>query len=215
MVLDSRAESGSDNPIPPRARGELESIALRATSARGQGRKALRFPALRRVYSRGRINPATGEWRGGASYGGDVWRYVVTWGFRILNDAHVTGHAMPTAADLAALFAERIHERAVVWHSCDGRGGAHAGLSYDAADKLAEDAAVHVLRDWSPSWLDAQRERGRRGGQRSRRGPTWTLADLDALAALDGLTVDEQAARLGKSPASIKRMRHALRDRDA
>jgi len=146
-----------------------------------------------------------------------VWRYVVTWGFRILNDAHVTGHAVPTVDELAALFAERIHERAAVWHPYDGRGGAHAGLSYDAADKLAEDAAVHVLRDWSPEWLDAQRERGRRGGERSRRGPSAaTPANLDRLAALPpGLTVAEQAGMLHLSRATVKRLRHALREQDA
>lgn len=215
-VLALSSDTGSDNLSTPSVRGAdsgtLQRIANAATRARGNGnarRRELRFPTLRRVYARDRIDPESGEIiRRGASYYGDVWRYLQRWAYRILNDLAAEGYSSTSHHDLAALFRARLEQRAALWHPYDGRG---PGLNGETIAEMADTAASAALRDWTPTYRQQQAERGRIGGSRSRRGPTWTAEDLDALADLDGLTVAEQAERTGKSPATIKRMRATRR----
>jgi hypothetical protein len=90
----------------------------------------------------------------------------------------------------------------------------HAMLGDEAAVyRVARAAARYTLGTWSADYIAEQRRRGAAGGRSSRRGSTWTAAQLDALATLQGLTVEQQAAELKLAPAMVKRMRSALRQR--
>ncbi|MEV7633615.1 hypothetical protein AB0N64_14545 [Microbacterium sp. NPDC089318] len=140
-----------------------------------------------------------------------------------LNDLHLAGRPVPTVDALADALA------AYVWDECEhlvhiqapgeprrtGRERDRMLNGAEAVERVARNAAAYRLDRWSPDYIAEMQRLGGIGGQRSRRGPTWTDADLDALAALDGLTVDEQAVRLDMRPSMIKRMRRALADRDA
>lgn len=209
----------SDNPVlPPEERrtdeGTLWTFSSTATRARPTGRshrKILRFPALRPAYAKNRYDPEGNLTRKGSSYKGDIWRYLATWGFRTLNDLDGAGFAPPSHDDLAAMFERRVHERAKTFDTYYSNRG--YGISDSDVEEMAEAAAAAVLRDWSPDWIREQRERGRRGGQISKRAPKWDDDDLDALSHLEGQTVAQQAAHLGVSPSTVDRMRRALRAR--
>ncbi len=79
-----------------------------------------------------------------------------------------------------------------------------------AIESAARSSARYALESWSPDYITEMQRLGRVGGKISKRKPTWTDADLDALAALDGLTVSQQAKRMCVSMSSIDRMRRAL-----
>lgn len=65
----------------------------------------------------------------------------------------------------------------------------------------------------SPEW---RRERKAAGGRKSRMPKTWGDAELDRLDGdLAGITVAQQAEALSTSPATVDRMRRALRARTA
>lgn len=219
MQATVSAYAASDNPVFQAERevpsaGTLWRISALSTRARTNGRiqrTALRFPTLRRVYARERRSADGLLIRKGASYAGDVWRYLSRWGFRTLNDLDGAGFAPPCHDDLAALFERRVLERGKTFYPLYSNRG--FGLSTATVEQMADAASTAVLRDWSPTWIREQRERGRRGGQFSKRKPTWTDADLDALAVLEGMTVTEQARTLGVSMSTIDRMRRALRER--
>lgn len=191
--------------------GTLWTFAARATRARTAGRqqrRALRFPALRKVYAKERRDLNGFVTRKGASYAGDIWRYLVTWGYRVLNDLDGDGYLPPSHDDLADLFERRVRERAVTFYPLYSNRG--YGISTPDVETIADRAATAVLRDWSPEWIREMRRRGAKGGRTSKRPPSWTD---DALVALDGLTVAEQARTLGRSPSTVDRMRRALRER--
>lgn len=187
-------------------------VAANALNARGRGKRhrpALEFPELRRVYARTRTNAKTGEIiTKGTSYYGDIWDHLQAWGFRLLNDLHRQGLAHPAHADLADLFREHIMTHGQTWHPYDGRG---PGLGHDAVDHLSDTAATASLRDWDADWNGEHRERSAKGGRNGSRGPTWTPDQLADLQALHGLTVEQQAARLGLNPSKVKRMRAEIR----
>jgi hypothetical protein len=191
---------------------DLQRIAANATRARRKGkgeRAALAFPPLRRVYAKARTDAQTGEiTRRARSYYLDIWDYLQTWGYRILNDLQGVGLAPPAHTALLDLFLDRILDRARVWHPLDGHGH---GLVLDDAHKLADTAAAATLRDWSADYIEQQRRRGAAGGRASRRGPTWTPQQLADLQALDGLTVGQQALQLGLNSSKVKRMRAEIR----
>jgi len=69
---------------------------------------------------------------------------------------------------------------------------------------------AYIRSTTSEQW---RRERKAAGGRKSRPPRTWNDDDLDALAQLAGLTVDQQAATMNRSASTIDRMRRALRAR--
>lgn len=202
-----RANGSTKASTPRRGRADvsvLARIASAATRARGTGhndRGQLRFPSLQRSYAKQR-HSQSGERK---TYYAAVWRYLQLWGFRLLNDLQRDGYDPPSHEQLAALFEARIRERGHTWHRQDGRG---VGLELGTVERLAEDAASAVLRDWSEAWIASRRAAGRTGGQRSRRGPSKATADaLAALEALpDGMTHQERADALGVSLSTERRL---------
>lgn len=82
-----------------------------------------------------------------------------------------------------------------------------------AIESVARSCARYALNNWSPDYIMEMQRLGKIGGKIGKRKPSWTADDLDALAALDGLTVPQQAKRMGVSMSSIDRMRRALKDR--
>ncbi|MDT0157249.1 hypothetical protein Q9R19_06375 [Microbacterium sp. ARD32] len=225
-VLDSFANkvlgTSSDNPISPwdmdTAQAVLTRYAHDALPPRGRGKNARRqldFPEPKATYPRGRIDPATGERRRG-SYSSDVWGFLETWGFRILNDFDSDDIAPPTLDLLSELFADHVTRHANTWHPYDGRGP-RASLRIDQAEDMAVSAAEHVLRDWTPDYIKQQRERGHNGGKAGRpRGPTKnTDENYRRLLRLPrGLTRQQQAKRLKVSTGTIDRLRARQRRDD-
>lgn len=219
---DVSARRASRNPVlPPRERvadeGTLWTFSSKATRARTAGRserKILRFPPLRPMYAKSRTDADGNVIRKGASYQGDIWRYLTTWGYRTLNDLDGAGYAPPSHDDLADLFERRVRERAKTYDTYYSNRG--HGISFADIETMADAAATSVLRDWSPDWIRKTREWGATGGRKSRPsepGHADSDADLDALAVLKGMTVAQQAVALNVSPSSIDRMRRALRNR--
>lgn len=166
----------------------LARVASLSTKARGTGkndRKQLRFPSIRRVYARARVDAQTGEIvRKGRSYYLDVWEYLQAWGMRTLNDLQGQGFGPPDHEDLAALFEKRVRQRGRTWSSYDGRG---AGLSIETVEVMVEGAATATLRDWSEEWIVGRRESGRIRGSFSKRGPKWDADDLAILMLFEHL----------------------------
>ncbi|WP_431072100.1 hypothetical protein [Microbacterium phyllosphaerae] len=212
-------QSTSDNPS---SQGEgratdagtlwtFSALSTRARTAGRQQRRALRFPALRPMYAKERRDLNGFVARKAKSYRGDVWAYLTNWGYRTLNDLDGAGFAPPSHADLADLFERRVLERGRTFYPLYSNRG--RGISTPDVETMAEAAATAVLRDWSPDWIREMRERGRRGGKKSKRPPTWTNEDLDRLASLEGMTVAEQASEMSVSMSTVDRMRRALRQR--
>lgn len=202
--------STSDYLRPSRAYGEGAVLALvadlvAARSARGH-RKAMRRPFRRR----------------GQRELFDVVRlHLRRLCRRVLNDRCQDG-LEPPSHDLLAEALERYLEQQC-WHLVyfqdygDVREPQRVRQTYLDGERAIESGAWscarYALDTWSPDWILEMRRRGAVGGRTSKRPPTWTDADLDALAALHSLTVKQQATRLGRSPSTIDRMRRALRER--
>lgn len=187
------------------------TLATRARTAGRQQRRALRFPPLRPMYAKERRDLNGFVVRKAKSYRGDVWAYLTNWGYRTLNDLDGVGFAPPSHADLADLFERRVRERAKTYDTYYSNRG--HGISDSDVETMADHAATAVLRDWSPEWIREQRERGRRGGQISKRKPSWTDDDLDALAKLAHLPMQARADALGRKLRTTERMWSALRGR--
>ena len=99
---------------------------------------------MRFVYAKRHTNAKTGEVeRKGRSYYLDVWDYLQRWGFRLMNDLHGLGYALPTHSQLSALFEARIRERGHTWSRHDGMG---TGLEWETVEKMSDDAATAALR---------------------------------------------------------------------
>jgi len=211
-VRASGSEKAS-SPLGTPSDDVLRRVAKTATRARGTGRndrKAMRFPPLRLVYAKQRVNAHTGEVvQKARSYYLDVWDYLQEWGFKIFNDLQGEGYGTPTHEQLAALFEARIRERGRTWNVYDG---ADLGLKDETVETMADHAASAALRDWSADWIIERRAAGRAGGLNSRRGPSVVTPEaLEALAALpNGLTRPQQADALGMSLSSLKRLRKQL-----
>lgn len=216
-VLDARTSTSEKGSYREAVRThQLQHIAMLAARARGQSRKRMQFPTLQRTYRKAQHDASGMVVRSGGSYYASIWKYVQRWGFRIMIDLDAAKLAYPDESELADLFRTRIMNRALTFHPYDGR---NAGLSTSTVDRLAEQAASAVLRDWSIQKTktykaDAAR-RGRVGGMKSKRTRTWTDADLDVLALLTGLTVPQQADAMGRSASTIDRMRSDLKKRSA
>lgn len=82
-----------------------------------------------------------------------------------------------------------------------------------AIESVALSSARYALTTWSPDYITEMQRLGSVGGKISKRAPEWDDADLDALEALKGLTVAQQAVQLGVSHSTVDRMRRALRER--
>ncbi|MGS0560103.1 helix-turn-helix domain-containing protein [Microbacterium aurugineum] len=114
----------------------------------------------------------------------------------------------------------RVHGRADM-HVCVDCGHRAQHWSYNGDSEFEQSGEIHYSHGaktflrWSTD-TDAYSPRCRFCHAAKDYGFTrapWTPADLDALAALKGMTVAQQAARLGVSPSTIDRMRRALRER--
>lgn len=103
--------------------------------------------------------------------------------------------------------------RGTVWEACDDivfnsnsgelqhitsrRVPATTGVvTISQVSRMVETATRTAWRDYEPGWLARRREAAAEGGRTSRRGPTWTLADLEGIADLKPAEI---AARLGCS----------------
>lgn len=142
---------------------------------------------------------------------------------RALNDLAKTGHPEPTLDALAAALA------AYVWELCGDlvymqeQGEAHGssrelGAQFldgaEAVERVTYSAARYALRtpgEHSRYMRDLQR-RASTGGTKSKRKPEWVRDPtlLEKLARHDGKTIPQQAAAMGVSVSTIKRMRADL-----
>lgn len=84
---------------------------------------------------------------------------------------------------------------------------------HGAIYSVALSTARYALSTWTPDYTHEMQRLGKIGGKISKRAPMWTDGDLVTLAALDGMTVSQQAVALDVSPSTIDRMRKALRSR--
>lgn len=204
----------SVNPHPSRVYGDEEIDALvsdlvAARAGRGH-RKAMRRPSRRR----------------GQNDLFDVVRFHLRrLCRRMLNDRGRDGQEAP-AFDLLVLGLERYLEQQC-WHLVyqhdygEQREPQRIRRTYldqsrsglTAVESVARSSARYALDNWSPDFIHEMQRLGRIGGKISKRVPQWTDADLDRLAALEGMTVAQQAAHLDVSMSSIDRMRRALRQR--
>jgi hypothetical protein len=142
---------------------------------------------------------------------------------RVLNDRCRDGLKPPSDALLVAALERYLREQC--WHLVyfqnygDVREPCRVRRTYldgeRAIESVAQSSARYALDTWSPDYMREMQRIGGIGGRNGKRPPTWTDADLDVLAALDGLTVAQQAKRLSRSPSTVDRMRRALRERDA
>lgn len=141
---------------------------------------------------------------------------------RVLNDRALASQMPPSEALLQAALEAYLREQC--WHLVyfqepgEPRESSKVRRSYldeaRAIEAVARSSAAYALTQWRPDYIIEQQRRGRVGGRISKRLPTWTVADLDQLAQLDGLTVAEQAARLDRSTRTLERMRADLRGRE-
>lgn len=204
----------SDNLRPSRAYGDEEIDALvadlvAARDPRGP-RKAMRRPSRRR----------------GQSDLFDVVRlHLRRLCRRVLNDRGRDKAVLPDH-DLLVLALERYLQQQcwhLVYHHDYGEqrepqrlrrtylDESRSGLT--AIESVARSSARYALDTWSPDYIHEMQRLGSVGGKISKRTPSWTDADLDALAALEGQTVAQQSAALNVSMSTIDRMRRALRKR--
>lgn len=195
---------------------ETLSAALTAARApRGKRRRILSPKRPRRdAYQSDRGRSTSGAWH-------RCLRHLCRVGLRALNDVALAGALVPpdetTLAEALDIYLDR-HVAHLFWFPAPGdaartRFEKWSSIDLDARERLVDYAARAILDTWGPDWIADRRERGRRGGQTSRRGATWTFDDLDRLACLDGLTIAQQAEELDVSRSTIDRMRRALRDR--
>lgn len=85
---------------------------------------------------------------------------------------------------------------------------AEARHYFDDCDRMAEDAAVFALSVFDQAEYDRRVARAVNGGKKSRRGKSFTT---DQLREVEGLSITQQAAKLGCSVATIKRIRARLK----
>ncbi|MDD7929886.1 helix-turn-helix domain-containing protein [Microbacterium thalli] len=202
--------STSDNLRPSRAYRdeEIDALVVDLVAARAarRNRKAMRRPFRR---------------RGQADLFDVVRLHLRRLSRRVLNDRCRDG-LEPPEHDLLVLALERYLEQqcwplVYVQEYGDVREPSRVRQTYldgeRAIESVARSCARYALDNWSPDWILEMRRRGAKGGRTSKRRPSWTDHDLDALAALDGLTVAAQARTLGRSPSTVDRMRRALRER--
>lgn len=185
----------------------LVTYLVAARAARGD-RKAMRRPARR---------------RGQADLFDVVRLHLRRLCRRVLNDRCRDGLEPPSLDLLSAALEGYLREHC--WHLVyfqdygDVREPQRVRRAYldgeRAVQSVARVSARYALETWSPDYIIEMQRRGRIGGRISKRGPDYTEADLDALQTLDGLTVVQQAKRMGKSKSTIDRMRRALKDRES
>lgn len=144
---------------------------------------------------------------------------------RVLNDRSRDGLEPPNAY-LLFLALERYVEQQLwplVYHHDYGEQRAPQRLrsthldesrsGHGAIYSVALSTARYALSTWTPDYIHEMQRIGSVGGKISKRVPSWTDADLDALLALEGMTVAQQAVALNVSMSTIDRMRRALRQR--
>ena len=141
---------------------------------------------------------------------------------RTLNDRAKRGERWATHSELtAALYEYVLTEcRHVIYFHEYGNPRASARERRPwldgerAAEAVSRSAATYALAGWTPLYMMTRQRRGRLGGQISKRPPTWTGADLDALGKLAHLpNMQARADALGRSLRTTERMWKALRDR--
>lgn len=215
LTSASRREAGGefDRPL-----ADVEALGRYLTAARQpRGKRRKRLLAPRRPkpsgwYSRDRARRSA--WS-------RAYRHLMVVGYRALNDMSLAGYLLPPDEEsFAEALIEYVHRH--LGHLIEVRAPGEDSPSgfmkweaiyLDGLDRLVEVTTTNLLGDWEPDWIHERVEAGRRGGKRSRRGPTWSAADLDRLTALHGLTVAQQAEQLRRTPRTVERMRKALRDR--
>jgi hypothetical protein len=201
----------SDNPRPSRAYGEDDVQALVAQliasrAARGH-RKMMRRPSRR---------------RGQRDLFDIVRLHLRRLSRRVLNDRCRDGLEPPSEQLLAEALESYVRQQLwpLIYHHDygDQREPNRVRRTYlddsrNAVESVARSSAAYALTTWAPEYIQDMQRLGAIGGRISKRKPSWTAADLDRLAALEGRTVAQQAAELGRSRSSIDRMRRALRER--
>lgn len=143
---------------------------------------------------------------------------------RALGDLTSSGQSVPSVDQLAEAleaFAERRY-RDLLYSQAPGEPRASGVFRWCRVDpdelaRAATQAAARALkaRTWSPAGRDDLRVRAAAGGAKGHRGPSLvTDANLARLRSLPaGLTVAEQADRLGLSIATVKRLRQLSRNK--
>lgn len=132
-------------------------------------------------------------------------RYLLLVGQRV-------GLKLPDAADLAEVLEVRAHEsggdRIKSHYDVQrSRAGRRDGWITDLQlSEMCVRAASFALDAYRPGYLES----ARKGGRNSKRPPTYTV---DQLAALDGLSIAQQAEALGCAPATVSRLRKQVRER--
>jgi cobalamin biosynthesis Mg chelatase CobN len=124
---------------------------------------------------------------------------------------HVLGiPSLPTVEEFSSQLLEVLETRARLQDDYDRatNGRDRGAITYTEAEELAQDVAAFALNSWDPAFFTTAAERGRRGGQKSRRGKNYTQADL---AAVEGLSKADAAAKLGCSESTIARLRREAR----
>lgn len=149
-------------------------------------------------------------------------RLVHSWcirhGLRALGDLQAAEqlNALPAAAVLASwLVGEALARGGHHFVPNSQRRRSFRGATYAELERLAWDAATWLVENYDRRRLDAAVAGGRKGGQKSKRKPSWTDADLDQLAQLDGMSQNEKSQALGVSVSTLYRMGRALAARSA
>lgn len=223
--LESASQIGLENPcISTSHQGafvhddDLRQYAEHSTKAvpntkRGQ----LRFPAPRRTYAKGKLDPATGKRGACQSYKKDVERYLYKWGMRTLNDLADDDFGLPTHDQLVTLFWDRVRERAKLTDPDPSQGDkpTKMRLDYLKAEALCEREARNVLDGWDPLFRQKSVERGHLGKLIARpRGRTATSeATYEQFRELEarGHTIPQMAAALGIGKRSVSTLRARYR----
>lgn len=206
-LAQTRTNSPPDKALPSRGREVWAADLLAARGAR-RDRKAMVTPHHRRDMRTPMFDLVNGHLRNLAR--------------RTLNDRLKRGEPWARERELTeALRAYVLTEcRHVIYHHDYGeqRASARVRRAYldgdRAVDAVSASAARYVLATWTPTYMRERQERGRVGGSNGKRTPTWTNADLDALAKLAHLsTMQARADVLGRSLRTTERMSAALRQR--
>lgn len=201
----------SDNLRPSRAYRDEQVSALvneliAARAARGH-RKAMRRPTRR---------------RGQRDLFDIVRLHLSRLCRRVLNDRCLRGHPLPSEAMLAdaveTYVTTELHDLIYFHEYGEQREPQRVRRTYldnsrDAVEKVSASAAHYALSTWTPDFIADMQQLGSRGGRISKRKPAWNETDLDRLAAMNTMTVVQQAEAFGTSASTIDRMRRALRER--